>query len=142
MRLLASFPLPVSSENFIADIEVLPCFSEDIALQELLDVAVFLLQEAQRTALNVLSAKEKTALIQCVNSWWITPFSMVTGETLSMEIEAYIVYDEGLFMEFSNEVSISFVRKLLALSAQEALALVLWAKKFWGKYVDLEEYIA
>lgn len=143
MRFLSNFSVHVSSEKFVADIAVLPCFNgEETALRELLNVTACWIQDGQRTALNVLSAKEKTALIQYVRSFLITPFNLITSETLSMAVEDFLVDDEGYFLEFSEEESVSFAKKLLTLSAPEALALVLWAKKFWSKDVELEEYIA
>lgn len=125
-------------------VDSLPGFSSTHAAEELLDAAAEWIQQGEKDALPQLTEQERIAIIGAVNSWFIEPLWTITPATLAREIQDYLAPGgEGFLLGWSEEAKTEFVNKLSMFAPPEALAVVLWGKRFWeSEERDVQKYIS
>jgi hypothetical protein len=124
-------------------IDSLPGFSSTHAAEEILDAAAAWIRQGEIDALPKLTEQEKMAIVGVVNSWYIEPLWTILPGTLAMEIRDYLAPgEEGFFLGWTDEAKKEFVEKLSKLTPPEALAVVLWGKRFWeSEERDVYKYV-
>lgn len=124
-------------------IDSLPGFSSTHAAEEILDAAGAWIRQGERDALSKLTEQGRIAIIGAVNSWFIEPLWMITPATLAQEIQDYLAPGgEGFLLGWTEETKAEFVNKLSRFTPPEALAVVLWGKRFWASNnIDIESFV-